>query len=540
MKPPPGDGPRWLLMVGIPPEHTALADETGDPGVAAEPDRDTGATDRPGRRYGMNRSSIAAAAAFLLACAPLGVHAQQAPRAAAAASADTVSLTLDAALTRALGESDEIRLARSEVGLANAEVRATRAQALPQLSANVAYTRTFASPFGGGGGGITLPDSLRFSPDSTLSLAQRVSYLERNTPNAGLMGIGSLFSGLPFGQENTYTATLSGSQTLFSGGRTGAALRIARSYRSAAELTLVEREAEITLQVRTAYTQAQLAQELSTIARAALEQAEAFLAQERLRQRAGESSDLEVLRAEVSRDNLRPQLVQAENAAQLAQLELKRLLNIPAGQPVRLTSPLDAPAQAAAEADAALATAGRASVAAAEQQVAMREEGIRIARGAFLPTVSLQAHYGRQLQPTSMFAFGESWRGDAAATLNVSVPIFSGGQRTAELQQARLEAERARLQLSQLREGVQVEYEQARGEAERARTAITARQTTVQAAQRVYDLTVLRYQRGLATQLEVSQSRLELLQARSNLAQAIADLRIAAARVQRATGGTAQ
>lgn len=541
MRTAPAGGPRWLLMVGIPPEHEAVDFEaTGDDGTAVaavEADRYTGAGDRPGRRNGMNRSSIAAAAALLLAATSPALQAQQAP--AAATGRDTVALSLEAALTRALSESDEIRLARSEVQLAAAEVRATRAQALPQLNANLAYTRTFASPFGGGGG-ISLPDSLRFAPDSTAPLAQRVSYLERNTPAAGLIGLGSLFSGLPFGQENTYTATLSGSQTLFSGGRTGAALRIARSYRSAAELTLVEREAEITLQVRTAYTQAQLAQELATIARAALEQAEAFLAQERLRQRAGESSDLEVLRAEVSRDNLRPQLVQAENAAQLALLELKRLLNLPAGQPLRLTSPLDAPARVAADADAALATAQRASVAVAERQLAIREEGIRIARGAFLPSVSVQAHYGRQLQPSSMFALGEEWRGDAAATLAVSVPIFSGGQRTAELQQARIEAERARLQLSQLREGVQVEYEQARGEAERARTAIAARQTTVQAAQRVYDLTVLRYQRGLATQLEVSQSRLELLQARSNLAQAVADLRIAAARVERATGGTAQ
>ena len=46
-------------------------------------------------------------------------------------------------------------------------------------------------------------------------------------------------------------------------------------------------------------------------------------------------------------------------------------------------------------------------------------------------------------------------------------------------------------------------------------------------AQRVYDLTVLRYERGLATQLEVTDARLSLLQARSNLAQAIADYHIA-------------
>jgi outer membrane protein TolC len=484
------------------------------------------------------RKSILLLAA-LAAGAPRALPAQTAPAApgAQAARRDTVSVSLEEALSRALTQSNDVRLAESEVRLAATQVTAARSAALPQLSANLGYTRTFQSPFGGGGG-ISIPDSLRFSPDSTASLAERVSYLERNTPLAGLGGIGALFSDLPFGQVNSYTATLSGSQTLYSGGRTGAALQIARDYRAAAELGLAERRAEIELQVRSAYTQAQLAQELAGFARAALEQAEAFLAQEQLRQRAGESSDLEVLRAQVSRDNLRPQLVQATNAAELALLELKRLLDLPLEQPLRLTSPLDAPAEAAATLAAAEATAGRASLAAAERQVSIREQQVRIARGAFLPSVSVQAHYGRQLQPSSVFGFNEASRGDAAATLSVQVPIFNGGQRTAELQEARIEADRARLQLEQLREGVQVQYEQSRGEAERARAAIAARQTTVQAAQRVYDLTVLRYQRGLATQLEVSQSRLELLQARSNLAQATADLRIATARVQRAIAGT--
>ena len=76
---------------------------------------------------------------------------------------------------------------------------------------------------------------------------------------------------------------------------------------------------------------------------------------------------------------------------------------------------------------------------------------------------------------------------------------------------------------SLLRESVQLQYEQAYGEKRRALSAMQARQRTVDVAQRVYDLTVLRYERGLATQLEVSDARLSLLQARTNLAQAISD-----------------
>ncbi len=52
----------------------------------------------------------------------------------------------------------------------------------------------------------------------------------------------------------------------------------------------------------------------------------------------------------------------------------------------------------------------------------------------------------------------------------------------------------------------------------------------------MYDLTVLRYQQGLATQLEVTDARLGALQARTNLAQAIAAFYLADAGVARSLG----
>jgi hypothetical protein len=58
----------------------------------------------------------------------------------------------------------------------------------------------------------------------------------------------------------------------------------------------------------------------------------------------------------------------------------------------------------------------------------------------------------------------------------------------------------------------------------------------VEQAQRVDDLTVLRYEQGLATQLEVSDARLGALQARTNLAQAVSAFYLAGAGVSRALG----
>src|SRR5690606_1848019 len=275
---------------------------------------------------------------------------------------------------------------------------------------------------------------------------------------------------------------------------------------------------------------------------AAVEQAEAFLEEERLRHRAGRASDLDVMRAEVAAENLRPSLVQARNAAELALLDLKRLLDLPLKQPLVLTTELSPPSPSELATPPAASEESllnrRAALEAARRQVSIREQQVRIAKGAFLPTVSLQMSYGRQLYPDRVFDFSTDPRTDWSATIGVQLPIFEGFKRTAELDQARAELDAAKLQLAQLEEAIELQYRQALGERERAGAEIAARQRTVEQAERVYELTTLRYERGLATQLEVSEARLALLQARTNLAQALADFYIADAGVVRALGAS--
>ncbi|HEU4584156.1 MAG TPA: TolC family protein, partial [Gemmatimonadaceae bacterium] len=436
---------------------------------------------------------------------------------------------------------EEVRLARSQVDLAETQVTSARSVALPQISGSLNYTRTFQSPYAGSGAGFQIPDSLRFQPDSNASMAERIRYLEQNAPNAGLEGLGGLFGNLPFGQEHAYVASVNASQLLYSGGRTGAAMKIAKQYGTQARLGFREQLSGIELDVRTAYYHALLARELEDIAAAAVEQAQRFLDQERLRFLSGSSSELDVLRAEVSLENLRPQLVEARNASELATLDLKRLVNIPVTQPLALTTRLEEPPLDSGTAAPMVAEKVdvRPAVQSAETQVAIREQQVSIAKGAYLPSVNLQLNYGRQLWPSRAFNWsGADWRPDFTASIGVTVPIFSGFKRGADVELAQVELRQSQLQLSQLREAVQLEYERARGERERARSSIAARRRTVDQAQRVYDLTVLRYEKGLATQLETSDARLALLQARTNLAQAISDYYVADAQMMKALGAT--
>lgn len=473
---------------------------------------------------------------------PASLRAQEAP-AEAAEEAAGVSLTLGEAVDAALERSEEVRAARARVRAASAQHRAARSALLPQVNTQLAYTRTLRSVFQSAGGGFTLPDSLRFEPDPTAPLEERVTYLEDRVPSAAFGALGSLFSDLPFGNEHTWVAALSFSQPVFTGGRLVSSVRAAGYGEDAAESAYEEATADVVLQVRQAYRDAALARDAAEIVAASVELAAEHFDQVRLRLDAGRASELEAMRAEVELENLRPQLVQAENAAELAMLNLKRLTNIPVEVAVVLTTPLVPEGEPALAADlpeleeAMTLLRSRASVRAATAQLELREEQVGIARAAYFPNVALTGTFSRQAFPTGFqFPSGGDWRDDWSVGFAVQWPLFQGLRRDADVDAARAQVVEAQLQLDQLMEGVRIDYESALAELERSRTQIAAARHTVAQAERVYELMELRFSEGLATQLDISDARLALQQARLNQVQAYHDAYVAMARAERALG----
>src|SRR2546430_10205451 len=76
---------------------------------------------------------------------------------------DTLALTLEAAVRRALDQGTEMRVARAQLMDASGQVRQAFADSLPQVNGRLVYTRQFASlyqtaqPRTGGGASITTP-----------------------------------------------------------------------------------------------------------------------------------------------------------------------------------------------------------------------------------------------------------------------------------------------------------------------------------------------------------------------------------------------
>jgi outer membrane protein len=420
-------------------------------------------------------------------------------------------LTLGDAVDRARALGEEVEQARAQQQLAESQVVQARSGALPQVSANLFYTRTLATIF----------DQIR---------------LPFPVDNGNGNGNGFL-EALPFGRPNIWNATIQVSQPVWAGGRVATALELARNVRRAAALQVDEAEAEITLQVRNAYFQLLLAQDVTAIAEEAYRLADAHLKQVELFRQQGTASDFDVLRARVERDNLDPPIIEARNARRLADLNLKRLINVDAARPIVATTPID-PVLADLDREALRAAMRRRSaLQALDEVVAAREGAVRLARANRLPSIDLSGNFSFQAFPDSPIPFDANWRRDWAVTVQMSVPIFTGARIGGEIGQAQAELQQARLERSLVAEGLEIELEAALGEFEAARAQIEARRATVGQARRALELAELRFRTGLATQLEISDARLLLQQSQLNEAQALSAYITALARLERAGGG---
>ena len=93
---------------------------------------------------------------------------------------------------------------------------------------------------------------------------------------------------------------------------------------------------------------------------------------------------------------------QAANGVELALLELKRLANVPADQPLLLTTELEIDSVGVDEAALARLVVQRPILHAAEEAVAMREGAVKIYRSQRLPSERFFGNMGFQAFPENM------------------------------------------------------------------------------------------------------------------------------------------
>ncbi|AMW05858.1 TolC family protein [Gemmatimonas phototrophica] len=490
-------------------------------------------------------SSLIRAAALPAACTlwlalPAALSAQSAPSAAPRA------LSLSDALALAKGTSENVALARAGEQRARGQVGQRRSALLPQVSTSLNWQKQLQNQFaaisersGSGNSGANTGGG-----SDTTSLA--------DNPITRI-----------FASQYNLNFGLTASQPLYTGGRIMSDLRAAKTARESAEIGITSAEAQVQLDVTQAYYDALLTERLSTIADSAFVQAERTLRQVQLTRNVGSTSEFELIRARVTRDNQRPQLLQARTNRETALLRLRQLLDLPATQLLMLTDSIaETPAPAAlpsapitsvtvdvaqvlaldprvqsnvASVVAATDTTARARAAVRQalKSVEVAQLQLKSTKSQRLPQLSVSTNYQRLAYPVnalprSLGDFFPNW----TVGIGLSYPLFTGGRIRSEIVAAEAGVIEARQRLKLAEEGATLDARLGALQLTEAETNWQASIGTAEQAQRAYEIAEVRFREGISTQLELSETRVQLQQALANRARAARDLQVARKRLE--------
>jgi outer membrane protein len=479
--------------------------------------------------------------AFIAVASLLIAPRARAQRSDSIASPQIRQLSLDDALASAEAKSPDLAIARAAVTRADGQRSKAFSQFLPQIFGSAGYTRTLKSQFQGlsfGSDSGGPPACSTFVPNPDGSVDSRLTLLESALGcGAGSNPFGSL-QNLGFGAANQWNLGLSLQQNVYTGGRVTAQYHAANAGKRSAAIGLTAAKAQLTLDVTQAYYDAQLADQLVLIAAATLAQADTTLSQTKLGRQVGNAAEFDLLRAQVTRDNQVPVLIQRRSDRDIAYVRLKQLLHLPLTDSLALTTSLDDSTVAAAGTVSTLlaqapdtAAGSRAPVRQASENVTAQKSAVTVAHAERIPSLALASAFGRVAYPSGVFPSWSDFRSNWTIGGSLTLPIFTGGNIHGDEQIATAGLQTARAQLQQTRELAELDALNAMNKLRSAQAQMDASRGTAQQASRAYQIATVRYKEGISTQTELNDSQIQLQQAQANRATAARDLQVARMRL---------
>ena len=154
-----------------------------------------------------------------------------------------------------------------------------------------------------------------------------------------------------------------------------------------------------------------------------------------------------------------------------------------------------------------------------ETQEEISKKNITMQKWAYGPTISGYYSYTEKLLTTTFDLSPKN-----AAGLTLSLPIISGGTKRAQLNQAKIELDKASRSKYLLEEQLTLEDKQLTFEVKNAHDNYITQKENVEVAKRVYENINNKYNQGLVSSLDLTQANNNYLQAENNYISAVINL----------------
>jgi outer membrane protein TolC len=413
------------------------------------------------------------------------------------APAQIHSFTAKEAVDYAMSNAVQVKNALLDIKIQEQTNKGYTAQALPQISGSVAVTdflsiatQLIPAEFTGGAPGTYIP--IKF---------------------------GTKYNG-------TYGAALK--QILFDG-QVFVGLQARRTALKNAELTADVTKEQIKANVYKIYYQLVVAKRQIGTLDANITNYEKLLHDTKEIYKNGFVEKLDVDKVQVQLSNLETQKLKAQNQIDAGKEGLKFLMNIPQRDQINLTDTLSNTEIKSNILDENYNYEDRKEFQLLETSLDLGRYNIRRYQLSKIPSLSFSANVNQNAQRNKFdfFKASEPWYGNSFISFNLSIPIFDGGSRNANIATARFNLMKLNNQLDQLKSSIDNDVAQSRINFKNALITMDTQEKNVDLAESVYNSTKLKYEQGVGSNQEISTAQADFVTAQNNYYSSLYDAIIA-------------
>ncbi len=254
----------------------------------------------------------------------------------------------------------------------------------------------------------------------------------------------------------------------------------------------------------------------------------------------GFAEKIDVSRLALQLNNLKIQRQNVENQRNYAYRILKFQMGMDVNKPLSLSGNLRAFMLAASSTDTSstLSYTNRPDYQVLSQTQVLNNLNVRRYQMGYLPSLSaFGSHTENSFATENNFGdLGNKFYGGTTWGLSLRVPIFSGFQRNAKVQQARLETIKTRNDLNRLENAIENEVFNTKNVFLTAVQTVENQRLNYELSVEIREIAQAKFEEGVGTSLEVTTANSDLLQAETNYLSAIYDMLVAEINYKKALG----
>ncbi len=427
-------------------------------------------------------------------------------------------LNLEQSLQIAKQSNLTIQAAEQKLKSAEAQISVARSALMPRISANGNYTYfkdvQKSVIQAEGGFGFPIPGE-EMDDMSTPSVDNESELIE-----------------LEFGAHHNIQGTVSLSQPIFAWGRYYYNYQAAKLGYEAAQKELTAAYEKLRLNVYEAFYRVLIAQEFVKVAEQSVELVEKQLGIAQTSLDAGAATNFDVLRAKVQLANAKSQVIRAKNGVKIAKNAYKTLLNLPLSDDISVEGSFEIP-EVKIKLDELIKQAleKRPEITRSQLNEQAGQKQLSVAKTRNLPDFAFFSNY--QISHSERLTeMNRIW----SLGLQINVPIFDGFASRAAVKQSESVLKQLQIGTEQVMSIVETEVRNAYLALLEAKTLIDVQRETVAQAQESVRIATIRFENGMITTVELTDTQLALIQSKVNRLQAQHDYVIGLARLEKAIG----